>query len=485
MNRDASIGQWWGAEFALSRRLFDKQTFVAGSEYRNNFQQFQTNYDEQPYQVYFASRRASDLWAVYAQDAIRLRSNVTLDLGLRHDQYSTFGGATNPRAALLFQPFQKTTLKLLYGQSFRAPNAYELYYAGSGNEGNLQLRPETVKTTELILEQYLQGGVRLLVSGYYYPIRGLISQETDLANGNTVYENAQQVNLRGAEMSLNKQLLVPLGSRSELQLSKCLSGRKPNAANEFAPCFRPGPSQRAPGQTESLRQHESRLRKPKKNRGGELCRSIPPARLHPFQPRYQALGNGGKPLQCIWAKIRRSREHGRPRGPYLSRRPNFPAEVCIPLLTSMKTPRHQHGGLQNTTVGLRPIPRWYCCLAICGLLLGASPQAMSQGDEDGEYAVKLAFLYNFTQFVQWPAETFRDPVRHSGYAWRGNILSKARRSKVCAVVASTAIPLKSGGSGRMTTPPRASDFHASRRQEAGGENHSGSQAVKHSDGRRS
>jgi hypothetical protein len=35
---------------------------------------------------------------------------------------------------------------------------------------------------------------------------------------------------------------------------------------------------------------------------------------------------------------------------------------------------------------------------------------MSQGDEDGEYAVKLAFLYNFTQFMQWPAETFRDPV---------------------------------------------------------------------------
>jgi len=204
LNKDLSAGQWWGAEFALSKRLPQNQTLSVGAEYQDNFQQYQTNFNQQPYYQYFASRPTSNLWAVYAQDEIRVRSNVTLDLGVRHDQYSTFGGTSNPRAAIIYDPFEKTTLKLVYGQAFRPPNAYELYYAGSGQEGNPSLRPETVKTTELILEQYLRSDVRLSISGYYYPLRGLISQETDPNNGNIVYQNGQGINMRGVELSLKK-----------------------------------------------------------------------------------------------------------------------------------------------------------------------------------------------------------------------------------------------------------------------------------------
>src|SRR5271157_166119 len=45
---------------------------------------------------------------------------------------------------------------------------------------------------------------------------------------------------------------------------------------------------------------------------------------------------------------------------------------------------------------------------VCYVLISAPPQAPAQGDDQGEYRVKLAFLYNFAQFVQWPADTFRD-----------------------------------------------------------------------------
>jgi iron complex outermembrane receptor protein len=205
LNKDISNGIWWGAQFAVSKQLFNNQTLVIGSEYQDNIQQYQTNYNEQPYFLYFNSRPSSNLWAVYAQDEIGLGHNVTLDVGLRHDQYSTFGGTTNPRAGLIYQPFEKTTVKLLYGQSFRAPNAYELYYAGYGEEGNLHLRPETVKTTELVLEQYFHGGVRMLISGYFYPVRNLISQSTDATNGDIVYINSERVDMRGVEISLKKQ----------------------------------------------------------------------------------------------------------------------------------------------------------------------------------------------------------------------------------------------------------------------------------------
>lgn len=218
LNKDMSNGIWWGADFAVSKQLFANQTLVLGSEYQDNLQQFQTNYNEQPYLLYFNSRPGSNLWAIYGQDEIRLSDNVTVDLGLRHDQYSTFGGTTNPRGGFIYRPFEKTALKLLYGQSFRAPNAYELYYAGSGEEGNLQLRPETAKTTELVVEQLFQGGARMLISAYYYPIRNLISQSTDPTNGNIVYVNSGRADLRGIEISLKKRWHSGLEAGASLSL---------------------------------------------------------------------------------------------------------------------------------------------------------------------------------------------------------------------------------------------------------------------------
>jgi hypothetical protein len=47
-------------------------------------------------------------------------------------------------------------------------------------------------------------------------------------------------------------------------------------------------------------------------------------------------------------------------------------------------------------------------LVACGLFLSAAAKALSQNEEDAEYSVKLGFLYNFTKFVEWPPDSFRD-----------------------------------------------------------------------------
>jgi hypothetical protein len=49
--------------------------------------------------------------------------------------------------------------------------------------------------------------------------------------------------------------------------------------------------------------------------------------------------------------------------------------------------------------------------ALVGLVVGLSLLAFplptrAQGEVNSEYRVKLAFLYNFAQFVQWPADAF-------------------------------------------------------------------------------
>jgi outer membrane receptor for ferrienterochelin and colicins len=218
LNEDLSRGQDAGASFGISKSLPFGQKIITGSEYRNTFQEHQWNYDAQPYVLYLNNGERSSVWGVHVQDEITLGKGVILDLGINYDHYSTFGGATNPRAALLYQPWEGTNIKLLYSQSYRAPTAFELYYAVLGSqEANLNLRPEKARTTELVLEQSLPRGFRLVASGYYYLIRDLINAETDPLTGLIVYQNDERVDLRGAEIALKRQ------SRSGLEAGVSLS----------------------------------------------------------------------------------------------------------------------------------------------------------------------------------------------------------------------------------------------------------------------
>jgi outer membrane receptor for ferrienterochelin and colicins len=208
LNKNFGHVKWWGDEVALSKQIFETQRLSVGFEFRDNFQQDQGNYDLQPFLQYFSDYRSSEIFSVYAQDEIHLRKKLVLNLGLRYDHYSTFGGTTNPRAGLIYSPWEKTTFKFLYGQSFRAPNFFELFYAVPGNEANPSLRPETVKTMELVWEQYFANHFRMTVSGFYYPIRSLISEQVDPANGNAFFTNAGSLNLRGLDFELKRRLPV-------------------------------------------------------------------------------------------------------------------------------------------------------------------------------------------------------------------------------------------------------------------------------------
>jgi iron complex outermembrane receptor protein len=210
LNRNFGHGKWWGEEATISKQVSKTHRLSAGAEIRDNFQQDQGNYDIQTLVQYFSDRRTSTVFSIYAQDEIHLRNNLILNLGLRHDRYSLFGGTTNPRAALIYNPWDKTTFKFLYGQSFRAPNLFELFYDAPGNEANSSLRPETVRTMELVWEQYFANGFRMSVSGFYYPIRSLISQQSDPANGNAQFVNAGSLDLRGFDFAVSRSLALGL-----------------------------------------------------------------------------------------------------------------------------------------------------------------------------------------------------------------------------------------------------------------------------------
>jgi outer membrane receptor for ferrienterochelin and colicins len=203
-NRDTSQGDWWGGEVQVSKNLWARHKIIFGAEYRDYFRLDQANYDVAPYFSYLSDQRDSQVWAFYAQDEFTILKNLRLNAGLRYDHYSTFGGSLNPRVALIYNPFKQTALKLLYGQAFRAPNVYELYYQDGGfsQKPSPGLRPEKINTYEVVWEQYFAKHYRFTASGYYYRIDDLITQQMDPADGLIVFKNTDQVDAKGLELEL-------------------------------------------------------------------------------------------------------------------------------------------------------------------------------------------------------------------------------------------------------------------------------------------
>ncbi|MBH0203248.1 MAG: TonB-dependent receptor, partial [Nitrospira sp.] len=202
LNRDSAQTDWWGAELTATKRLFDRHKITVGTEYRDQFRQYQANQDVEPPATYLEDKRDSSFIAGYLQHEWAITDHMTLNAGFRHDHYSTFGGTTNPRVGLI-STWGKTTVKLLYGRAFRAPNPFEQFYVtGTTFKTSPNLRPEKITTYELILEQYLGNHIRALGSLYQYNISGLISQTVDPVDGLIFFNNVDDITSRGAELTV-------------------------------------------------------------------------------------------------------------------------------------------------------------------------------------------------------------------------------------------------------------------------------------------
>lgn len=204
LNQDATIGEWWGTEVKLTKRLWDAHKFTLGGEYRDNFTQKQRNYDVNPFTSILDESRSSRIWAFYLQDEFAFWDHFIFNAGFRYDHYDSFGSSINPRLALIYS-FKNTTIKLLYGEAFRAPSAYEQFYAGGGLRANPNLRPEEITTYELVIEHYFSRSLHASIAGYYYTLDDLISQIPQTLDSEEVafsFRNVESIKAMGVEFSL-------------------------------------------------------------------------------------------------------------------------------------------------------------------------------------------------------------------------------------------------------------------------------------------
>lgn len=90
-----------------------------------------------------------DIDGIYLQDLIRLGERVSLTLGVRRDDHSTFGAEETGRAALAVEAWSAGRLHASWGQGFKAPTLNDLYYPFFSNP---DLQPERSESFDFGIE---------------------------------------------------------------------------------------------------------------------------------------------------------------------------------------------------------------------------------------------------------------------------------------------------------------------------------------------
>jgi outer membrane receptor for ferrienterochelin and colicins len=218
-NVDMADGKWWGTEVQLSKTVLARNRITAGSEYRDNLRQDQSNHSLNPFSLLLDDRRESFVGAVYVQDELTITHSLSLNAGLRYDYYNATQASTDTRAALIYRPYSETAFKMMFGEAFRVPNVYETFYSIPPNRPNPGLNPERIRTTELVWEQGLKNHLWFSTSVFYNRINGLITHEP-FAGDSLIFRNKQKIGSAGLEFEVRGQLSRGLEGSASYSVQK-------------------------------------------------------------------------------------------------------------------------------------------------------------------------------------------------------------------------------------------------------------------------
>lgn len=148
--------------------------------------------------------------SIFAQDEIELSERTYLTLGARQDDHDAFGSEISPRASIVWDANEQLTLKASYGHGFRAPTLKQVapgYSFPAGRfiiKSNPDLKPETSDAIELGAN-YATGKLELNAAVFDNKVKNLIDTRfnQNLPGGlqEWIYDNIDEANMRGAELS--------------------------------------------------------------------------------------------------------------------------------------------------------------------------------------------------------------------------------------------------------------------------------------------
>ena len=192
-----------------ARHLWDtspSNRIVFGAEFQRNYR---VSYETEIVDVVtvFSGDFPVNVLSAYIQDEYQLRSNLAITAGLRADAHSTDVSDVNPRFAVIYHPIRSSTLKLLYGEAFRAPTTIEREFESAPTiERNPDIEPEKIQTFEFVWLQNIGTYITTNLSLYHYKMDDLIELTVDLEALTAQYINVLEVNATGVDTGVRVRL---------------------------------------------------------------------------------------------------------------------------------------------------------------------------------------------------------------------------------------------------------------------------------------
>jgi outer membrane receptor for ferrienterochelin and colicins len=131
-----------------------------------------------------------------------------LTIGTRYDINSVYGNPISPRVAIVNQPTEKLTFKLLYGAAYRAPTITEInqFRSNLGTKntlGNSDLKPEKVRTYEFNIIYNPVKELLVQLNAFRNELSDIIVLSTLQIGGYTQNQNLGKAYVNGLEAKLD------------------------------------------------------------------------------------------------------------------------------------------------------------------------------------------------------------------------------------------------------------------------------------------
>jgi iron complex outermembrane receptor protein len=196
-NADAISG-----ELRYSWKRWTGHRLTAGIEYQRNLRQAIRSETVAPVpDVGTDFDISSERYAFFAADEWQLTSSLLLNIGARLDRRMDKKSTKSPRLALIWTPDPAWTLKWTRGNAYREANAFERFYFDETQKVNPQLKPEVLRSQEILAIWRIFPNLSLEAAAYSSQIDDVVELMTD-ADGLNVFRNRGEVRSRGVDLTM-------------------------------------------------------------------------------------------------------------------------------------------------------------------------------------------------------------------------------------------------------------------------------------------
>jgi vitamin B12 transporter len=197
-------------EYHAAFDIVDAVTLVFGAEHERTFAS--TSFEGAP-----ADIARNQVTSGFGQLIVRPVTGLTITGGVRHDDYSDYGGQTTLGGNIAYTPNGgDTVLRATYGEGFRAPTLTE----GQPPFGNPNLKPETARNFDLGLEhQFLDNKAQVYATYFNRKSSDLIAFSFTTFQS----ENIDQVDTDGIEMGFALQPTDGLNIQANYTLTNAIN----------------------------------------------------------------------------------------------------------------------------------------------------------------------------------------------------------------------------------------------------------------------